>query len=92
VAVRTAAADGEVHLQVADSGIGIPVQAQEVIFDEFEQVSSGLSRHFEGTGLGLAITRKLVDLMGGHIWVESTPQEGSTFVVALPYAEEGPTD
>jgi len=87
VAVRAATADGEVHLQVADSGIGIPEQAQEVIFDEFEQVSSGLSRHFEGTGLGLAITRKLVDLMDGRIWVESTPQEGSTFVVALPHAE-----
>ena len=87
VAVRAAAADGEVHLQVVDSGIGIPAQAQEVIFDEFEQVSSGLSRHFEGTGLGLAITRKLVDLMDGRIWVESTPQEGSTFVVALPRRE-----
>ncbi|GEM_PF-4066291 len=88
VAVRAAAADGEVHLQVMDSGIGIPAKAQEVIFDEFEQVSSGLSRHFEGTGLGLAITRKLVDLMDGRIWVESTPQEGSTFIVALPHADE----
>ncbi|NBB86972.1 MAG: PAS domain S-box protein [Bacteroidetes bacterium] len=92
VAVRAAAADGEVHLQVVDSGIGIPEQAQEVIFDEFEQVSSGLSRHFEGTGLGLAITRKLVDLMDGRIWVESTPQEGSTFVVALPRSEAETAD
>jgi len=84
VEVRVMQTDELVRLQVEDTGIGIPEQAHGLIFEEFEQVSSGLARHFEGTGLGLAISRQLVELMEGRIDVESVPGEGSTFTVELP--------
>jgi len=74
---------------VEDTGIGIAPEDHDVIFDEFRQVDSSSTRKFEGTGLGLAISRKLVNMMGGHIWVESRPGEGSRFFVLLPVAEEG---
>ncbi len=73
---------------VEDTGIGIAPQDWEVIFDEFRQVDGSYTRQYEGTGLGLAITRRLVEMMGGHIWLESTPGQGSKFFVALPVAEE----
>jgi len=55
-----------------------------VIFEEFRQVSEGLSRSFEGTGLGLTITKKLVAKLGGEITLESEPGKGSAFIVKLP--------
>lgn len=77
--------DGDAaHLHVQDTGIGIPEDAQDRVFDEFEQVSAGLSREFEGTGLGLTISKQLVAMMNGEIEVDSTPGEGSTFTVSLP--------
>jgi signal transduction histidine kinase/CheY-like chemotaxis protein len=64
---------------VADTGIGIPVEKQQVIFDAFAQEDGSMSRKYGGTGLGLTISSRLVKMMGGRIWVESAPGEGSRF-------------
>lgn len=64
---------------VSDSGIGVPPEKQEVIFNAFAQADSSTTREFGGTGLGLAICSELVGLMGGRLWLESEPQVGSTF-------------
>ncbi|GKY88836.1 ATP-binding protein [Sinisalibacter aestuarii] len=80
----------QVSIVVEDSGIGIPADKLTQIFGEFSQVEDGRDRNYEGTGLGLAITRQLVELMGGRIWVESTPGEGSAFGVRLPLPAIGP--
>jgi PAS domain S-box-containing protein len=77
-------ADRRIQVSVADTGIGIAAEDQERIFLEFEQVGSVVSREESGTGLGLALTRRLVQLHGGAIWVESSPGVGSTFTFSLP--------
>ena len=69
---------------VSDTGIGIPADQIEGIFEEFRQADVTVSRDFGGTGLGLSITRKLVELHGGRIWVESEPGKGSTFSFSIP--------
>ena len=69
---------------VADTGIGIPADQIDSIFEEFRQADATVSRDFGGTGLGLSITRKLVELHGGQIWVESLPGKGSTFFFSIP--------
>ena len=73
-----------IAIAVADTGVGIPTEEQQAIFDEFHQVSATTSGVKEGTGLGLAITRLLVELHGGAIRVESEPGKGSRFTVTLP--------
>jgi CheY-like chemotaxis protein len=75
---------GGLGIQVADTGIGIPADRLELIFDSFRQVESGLSRRYPGLGLGLSVARKLVSLMNGRIEVESAPDQGSTFTIHLP--------
>ena len=82
VQVETVAqpADGvELHFLVSDSGIGIPADKQQEIFQPFRQADGSTTRRFGGTGLGLAISTTLVELMGGRLWVDSAPLEGSTF-------------
>ncbi len=77
------------RLSVADTGIGIDPDQVERIFGEFNQVEGAQNRKFEGTGLGLSITSRLVNLMGGQVWVESTLGVGSTFHVSLELPEDG---
>jgi two-component system, sensor histidine kinase and response regulator len=87
------AAQPAVRLTVTDTGIGIKPEDEALLFAPFRQVESDLSRHHEGTGLGLAICKKLVELMGGMIKVESKWQQGSVFSVTLPLKpspEDGP--
>ena len=74
-----------VHFAVSDTGIGIPSEARQTIFDMFTQVENVDTKQIEGTGLGLAICHRLTRLMGGEISVESTTEKGSTFHVTIPF-------
>jgi two-component system, sensor histidine kinase and response regulator len=67
------------HFSVADTGMGIPKEKQQVIFEAFSQADNTLTRRFGGTGLGLTISSQLIQLMNGTIWVDSAPGQGSTF-------------
>lgn len=96
VSAETAKLEGgsaTLQLCVADTGVGIAREQQELIFEAFQQADTSFTRKFGGTGLGLAITARLVALMGGRIWVESEPGQGARFYCTvtckLPYRSSG---
>jgi CheY-like chemotaxis protein/HPt (histidine-containing phosphotransfer) domain-containing protein len=74
------------HFSVRDTGVGIPVDRMSRLFKSFSQADASTTRQYGGTGLGLAISKRLVELMGGKMWVESVPDKGSTFHFTLPLA------
>jgi signal transduction histidine kinase len=84
VGVRVSASDGAFLVAVDDTGPGIRNEDQERIFEEFQQSDTAVAKSKSGTGLGLAIAKRIVELHGGRIWVESVLNEGSTFFVSLP--------
>jgi signal transduction histidine kinase len=88
VDVNAARVNGDVWISVADTGPGIAPEDHERIFEEFQQTEAGVEQR-EGTGLGLALSKRLVELHGGRIWLESEPGKGSTFVFTLPVGSTG---
>ncbi len=74
------------HFTVTDTGIGIPEDKQQLIFEAFAQADSTMTRKYGGSGLGLTITTQLVGMMGGEIWLDSKPGQGTAFHVTLPFA------
>ncbi|UWQ79565.1 response regulator [Leisingera sp. S132] len=89
----TSPEDGQcaVHVTIEDTGIGIPAEKLEHVFGEFNQVEDERNRKFEGTGLGLAISKRLIEMMGGEIWVDSEEGKGSCFGFRLPLPVAGGT-
>jgi signal transduction histidine kinase len=76
--------EGEAVTRITDTGIGIKQEDLDQLFQPFHQIDTGMIRQYEGTGLGLSICKKILDLLGGRIWVESEWGKGSTFSFALP--------
>ena len=88
VAVRAVGNDGSYLVSVTDSGPGIAPEDQQKIFEEFQQVDNSNTRKKGGTGLGLAIARRIIEMHGGRLWVESTLGQGSTFSFSVPIRVE----
>lgn len=84
ISARRAEASDDIVMTVRDTGIGIPAADRERIFEEFVQAENNLQRRVKGTGLGLPLSRKLAELLGGRIWLESSTDVGSTFFLQLP--------
>jgi len=81
-----------IRFEVTDTGIGIPCEKQDQIFEEFVQADVSVTRRFGGTGLGTSISKQLVELMGGRIGLNSVPDQGSTFWVELPFETTAVSD
>ncbi|MGA9049023.1 MAG: ATP-binding protein [Dehalococcoidia bacterium] len=84
VRVECSQKEGEVVTRVIDTGIGIEDKDIDQLFKPFHQIDSGMVRQYDGTGLGLSICKKILDLLGGRIWVKSEWGKGSTFSFSLP--------
>jgi signal transduction histidine kinase/DNA-binding NarL/FixJ family response regulator len=90
ITVKAKLYDGKMVISVEDMGIGIHEDKLDSIFNSFEQVDTSINRKYEGTGLGLYITKRLIELHGGEIWVESQVGKGSCFSFTLPISKEKP--
>ncbi|MDO8987520.1 MAG: response regulator, partial [Coriobacteriia bacterium] len=77
--------DGNLLIAVSDTGVGIPEDKIDAVFESFSQADASTTRRYGGTGLGLTISRRLVELMGGRMWVESVVGEGPTFYMEIPF-------
>ena len=88
VVITARASDGSFHLSVRDTGPGISADDQAKLFQEFQQADNTITRKKGGTGLGLAISKRIIEMHGGKIWVESQPGQGSTFAFTLPVRVE----
>jgi signal transduction histidine kinase len=88
VRISAGAVDGHFSIRVSDTGPGIPVGEQARIFEEFHQIDNSNTKTKGGTGLGLAIAKKIIEMHGGRIWVESTLGHGATFQIELPIRAE----
>ena len=85
---RLASEESQLHFVVRDTGVGIPTEKLERIFESFTQADSSTTRKYGGTGLGLTITRQLINLLGGRIWAESQLGQGSRFHFTLPIKQQ----
>jgi signal transduction histidine kinase len=88
VAIKAEANNGAFHVSVRDTGPGISAPDQAKLFQEFQQADNAITRKKGGTGLGLAISKRIIEMHGGRIWVESQPGQGSTFAFTLPVVVE----
>ena len=88
IAIRASVANRVFTVAVCDTGPGIPAADQAKIFEEFQQADSSITRKKAGTGLGLSIAKRIIEMHGGRIWVESAPGKGSTFRFTLPVRVE----
>jgi signal transduction histidine kinase len=88
ITIKASAADGAYNLAVHDTGPGISAADQEKLFQEFQQADNSITKSKGGTGLGLAISKRIIEMHGGRIWVESRPGQGSTFSLTLPIKVE----
>lgn len=85
---RTNGKKNYLTFSVSDSGVGIPLSKQSLLFQKFSQADSSIARRFGGTGLGLAISKSLIELMGGDIWLQSQEGVGTIFYFTIPYREQ----